>query len=131
LTSHARYASRTTPTLWVLVIRTGPSRKPDSSSQWVPVMSPLPFWEKKPPKTGSEVPLPRGQTAVTPVRTDEPSIRVVWPTSTPWTSVMAFIGPVVPSKGTPRSRARGLVWAARARAAASRRARNLMASKLR
>ena len=36
---------------------------------------------------------------------------VVWPTSTPLTSVMALLGPGVPSKGTPRSRARGLGWA--------------------
>ena len=32
---------------------------------------------------------------------------VVWPTSTPATSVIAFIGPGVPSNGMPRSRARG------------------------
>src|SRR5258708_16169889 len=37
---------------------------------------------------------------------------VVCPTSTPLTSVMALFAPVVPSKGTPRSRARGLVCAA-------------------
>ena len=57
--------------------------------------------------------------AVTPVRTGplptsslpSPEISVVWPTSTPLTSVMALLGPGVPSKGTPRSRARGLVWA--------------------
>ena len=36
-------ASRTTPTLWVLVIMTGPSRNPDSSTQVVPVISPLPL----------------------------------------------------------------------------------------
>ena len=36
-------ASRTTPTLPVLVIRIGVSRKPDSWTQCVPVMSPLPF----------------------------------------------------------------------------------------
>ena len=46
-------ASRTTPTLWVLVIITGPSRKPDSSTQVVPVISPLPFSEYQPAKTGS------------------------------------------------------------------------------
>src|ERR1700730_15896727 len=57
--------------------------------------------------------------AVTPVRTGpfpicslpSPEIRVVWPTSTPFTSVIALLAPGVPSKGTPRSRARGLVWA--------------------
>src|SRR5579863_1962622 len=56
--------------------------------------------------------------AVTPVRTGplptsslpSPEMRVVWPTSTPCTSVMELSGPGVPSKGTPRSRARGLVW---------------------
>src|SRR5579864_7849711 len=60
--------------------------------------------------------------AVTPVRTGplpisslpSPEISVVWPTSTPFTSVMALLGPGVPSKGTPRSRARGLVCATRA-----------------
>ena len=46
-------ASRTTPTLCVLVINTGPSRNPDSSTQVVPVISPLPFSENQPAKTGS------------------------------------------------------------------------------
>ena len=41
-------ASRTTPTLCVLVIMTGPSRKPPSSIQAVPVISPLPFRLKTP-----------------------------------------------------------------------------------
>src|SRR5579863_1328144 len=57
--------------------------------------------------------------AVTPVRTGpfpttslpSPEMSVVWPTSTPLTSVMALFGPGVPSNGTPRSRARGLDWA--------------------
>ena len=63
-------ASRTTPTLWVLVIMTGPSRNPDSSTQVVPVISPLPFSENQPAKTGSSTEaLPRGRMAVTPVRT--------------------------------------------------------------
>src|SRR5580698_1156483 len=98
---------------------TGPSRKPESSSQVVPVISPAPFSANHAPKTASLESLPRGRTAVTPVRTGptptfkapSPEIRVVWPTSTPLTSVMAFKAPGVPSKGTPRSRARGLVWA--------------------
>jgi len=59
--------------------------------------------------------LPRGKIAVTPVRTGplpttrrpSPEISVLYPTSTPATSVIAFSGPGVPSKGTPRSRARG------------------------
>jgi len=36
-------ASRTTPTLKVLVMVIGVSRKPDSSIQWIPVISPLPL----------------------------------------------------------------------------------------
>src|ERR1700732_3934217 len=112
-------ASRTTPTLWVFVIITGPSRKPESSSQVVPVISPAPFSVNQAPKTASLESLPRGRMAVTPERTGPtptfsgpaPEIKVVWPTSTPFTSVMAFSGPGVPSNGTPRSRARGLVWA--------------------
>ena len=82
-------ASRTTPTLCVLVIITGPSRKPDSSTQVVPVISPLPFCVNQPAKTGSLMDsLPRGRTAVTPVRTGplptcslpSPEMSVVWPT---------------------------------------------------
>src|SRR5580658_6188573 len=65
--------------------------------------------------------------AVTPVRTGplptsslpSPEMSVLWPTSTPRTSVMALLGPGVPSKGTPRSRARGLVWADRVAAKAT------------
>src|SRR5580704_9255123 len=115
-TRHAITASRTTPTLWVLVIITGPSRNPDSSTQVVPVISPLPFCANHPAKTGLfKESAPRGSTAVTPVRTGpwptcnlpDPEISVVWPTVTPATSVMALSGPGVPSKGTPRSRARG------------------------
>ena len=53
LKRHLMVASRTTPTLWVLVIMTGPSRKPDSSTQVVPVISPLPLSENHPAKTGS------------------------------------------------------------------------------
>ena len=56
---------------------------------------------------------------VTPVRTGPvpttnfplPLMRVVWPTSTPRTSVIASNVPGAPSKGTPRSRARGFVCA--------------------
>src|SRR3984893_2659347 len=116
-TRHWITASRTTPTLWVLVIITGPSRKPDSSTQVVPVISPLPFCANQPAKTGFIMEsLPRGRMAVTPVRTGplpmtslpSPEMSVVWPTRTPETSVMALEGPGVPSQGTPRSRARGL-----------------------
>ncbi len=51
--------------------------------------------------------------AVTPVRTFSPWIRVVWPTLTPATSVMAFSGPdgstptLIPR---PRARGRGSFW---------------------
>src|SRR5215469_5468940 len=99
---------------------TGPSRKPDSSTQVVPVISPFPFCANHPAKTGfNMVSLPRGRMAVTPVRTGpwptcslpSPEISVVWPTVTPGTSVMALNGPGEPSKGMPRSRARGLAAA--------------------
>ena len=112
-------ASRTTPTLWVLVIMTGPSRNPESSSQVVPVISPLPFRVNQPANTASwnsfraaESRSPRSapgrpRLAARPL----PEISVVCPTSTPFTSVIAFRGRGVPSKGTPRSRARGFVWA--------------------
>src|SRR5580704_8320999 len=88
-TRHWITASRTTPTLWVLVIITGPSRNPDSSTQVVPVISPLPFCVNHAANTGFESELrPRGSTAVTPVRTGpaptfnlpDPEIKVVWPT---------------------------------------------------
>src|SRR5579864_6516850 len=116
-TRQAITASRTTPTLWVFVIMTGPSRKPDSSTQVVPVISPLPFSVNHAAKTGPFDSLPRGRIAVTPVRTGptptfrapSPEMRVVWPTSTPLTSVIAFNDPGTPSNGTPRSRALGLV----------------------
>src|ERR1017187_1766531 len=88
---------------------TGPSSRPDSSTQVVPVISPLPFRENHPPKTGAPDCFPRGQTAVTPVRTacfPSPEMSVVWPTSSPATSVIAFKGPGAPSNGTPSWRAR-------------------------
>src|SRR5256885_1357654 len=116
-TRQAMTASRTTPTLCVLVIITGPSRKPDSSTQVVPVISPLPLSDHQPAKTGLLMEsLPRGRTAVTPVRIGplpiwslpSPEISVMCPTVTPGISVMALSGPGVPSKGTPKSRARGL-----------------------
>src|SRR5215467_6941413 len=69
-TRQAMTASRTTPTEWVLVMSTGLSRKPDSSSQVVPVISPLPFCEYQPAKEKFCIEAaPRGSTAVTPVRT--------------------------------------------------------------
>src|SRR5215475_6592179 len=105
-TRQATTASRTTPTLCVFVIITGPSRKPDSSTQVVPVISPLPFCENHPANTASFIEsFPRGKTAVTPVRTGpfptcrfpSPEINVVCPTSTPGTSVIALNFPGVPS----------------------------------
>src|ERR1700691_5274207 len=118
-TFQAMTASRTTPTLCVLVIITGPVRKPESSTQVVPVISPLPLTVNQAAKTASLLVLPRGWMAVTPVRTGplpttslpSPEMSVVSPTSTPLTSVIALLAPGAPSKGTPRSRALGLVWA--------------------
>ena len=52
LTRQAIVASRTTPTLCVLVIITGPSSSPDSSIQVVPVISPLPLSANQPANTG-------------------------------------------------------------------------------
>src|SRR5436309_15239275 len=106
-TTHSITASRTTPTECVLVISTGPHRTPDSSTQVVPVISPLPFMVNQPANTGSVDAFPRGNTAVTPVRTGPfpttslplPTTRVRCPTSTPATSVTASSGPGMPSKG--------------------------------
>src|SRR5580704_11879860 len=92
----------------------GPSRNPDSSIQVVPVISPLPFCENHPAKTGELSRRPRGRIAVTPVRTGPspttsfPSPRMIvrCPTSTPATSVMALMRPGVPANAIPRSRAR-------------------------
>src|ERR1700758_137739 len=90
-TRQAITASRTTPTEWVLVMSTGLSRKPDSSTQVVPVISPLPFCEYQPAKENRSIDaLPRGSTAVPPVRTGPlpttslplPEMSVVCPTST-------------------------------------------------
>src|SRR4030095_6901887 len=69
-TAQPMTASRTTPTLCVLVIITGPYSRPDSLTHVVPVISPLPFWLNQPAKTASVgLRLPRGSTAVTPLRT--------------------------------------------------------------
>jgi hypothetical protein len=108
-------ASRTTPTLWVLVMATGPSSHPLSCTHVVPVISPLPLSVNQAAKTGSELAFPRGWITVTPVRTGPlpttsfplPVMSVVWPTSTPATSVMASSGPAVPPIGSLRSRSRG------------------------
>src|ERR1041385_6364050 len=137
--SHWMIASRTTPTLWVLVIATGPSRSPLSSTQVVPVISPLPLRVNQAAKTGSAFSLPRGWITVTPGRTGPfpptsfplPRISVVWPTSTPATSVMASSGPAVPPIGSLRSRSRGF-WACnasgKARAITNARRRGILSS---
>ncbi len=91
-------ASRTTPTLCVLVMRMGAPSAPDSSSHVVPVISPLPFSVCHAPKTRPRKVFPCGRIAVTPVRTGprpatslpSPETSVVCPTSTPFTSVIAF-----------------------------------------
>src|SRR5688572_4006174 len=114
-TAYSTVAAWTAPTLWVLVIITGPPRRPDSSTQVVPVISPLPFRVNHAAKTERSSFLPRGRMAVTPVRTGPcpgtsfpaPRIRVVRPTSTPATSVMALSGPGVPAWGVASSRGRG------------------------
>ena len=49
-------ASRTVPTLCVPVSRIGPSMKPDSLIQLMPVMSPLPFRLNVAANTGSQLP---------------------------------------------------------------------------
>ena len=101
-TEAATRASRTIPTLWVLVIATGDVSRPDSRTHSRPVSSPLPFSRWHPAKTGSrQASGPRGETTVTPVRTGpwpttegpSPEMSVVWPTRTPATSVMALSGP--------------------------------------
>ena len=58
LTFQAMTASRTTPTLCVLVIMTGPLRKPESSTQVVPVISPLPLSVNHAAKTASLLAFP-------------------------------------------------------------------------
>lgn len=52
---------------------------------------------------------PRGKIAVTPVRTESPSMIVLKPTSTWATSVIALYVPGVPSNGMPSSLARGFL----------------------
>jgi hypothetical protein len=95
-------ASRTTPTLWVLVIPTGVVSAPASRIHSSPVISPLPLNLWHPAKTGSSRADPsRGHTTVTPVRTGpspttsgpSPRMIVECPTLTPATSVIASFGP--------------------------------------
>src|ERR1700685_1597130 len=68
-TRHWITASRTTPTLCVFVIITGPSRNPDSSTHVVPVISPFPFNDHQPANVELFIEsFARGRIAVTPVR---------------------------------------------------------------
>ena len=115
-TACATRASRTTPTLWVFVMPIAPPSRPASRIHSSPVSSPLPLSRWQPANTGSAQTSPSwGRITVTPVRTGpwpttsgpSPSMRVVWPTRTPATSVMALHGPGRPRPMTiPRSRAR-------------------------
>jgi hypothetical protein len=68
-TDAATSASRTTPTLCVLVMAIGVVSIPDSRTHSRPVSSPLPFSRWQPAKTGSRAEsAPRGTITVTPVR---------------------------------------------------------------
>jgi hypothetical protein len=90
-TSIATMASRTTPTLCVLVSPIGVVRQPASRIHSSPVSSPLPLSRCVPANSGSRPSC--GTTTVTPVRTSSPSIRVTEPTRMPSTSVIASSGP--------------------------------------
>ena len=98
-------ASRTTPTECVFVRPIGVVSVPESRIHSSPVSSPLPLIVYEAAKSGSR----GGTTTVTPVRTSSPSTRVVCPTFTPGTSVIASSGPggSLPIS-IPRSRARGI-----------------------
>jgi hypothetical protein len=99
---HFTVASDTLPTDMVLVSRIGVSRRPHSTTWVRPETSPAPLSTKEPASTRLEKIGSGGRIAVTPVRTGpspttsgpSPSMRVVWPTRTPGTSVMALAGPV-------------------------------------
>src|SRR6185503_12588938 len=97
------------PTPRVLVRTMGVSSVPSSSTCVEPASLPKALPTKTPAPTFSWKTFPAcGTTAVTPVRTVSPSIRVTWPTRTPATSVMASRAPGGKTPGaSPRSRARG------------------------
>jgi hypothetical protein len=99
---------RTQPRLTVFVSMIGPSRNPDSSIRWVPVISPLPLRLKNAASTKVSSPSflsnPTGRIAVTPVWVF-PADKPPWPTLTPSTSMIALFGPAVQSKGMPLARA--------------------------
>ena len=110
---HLTTASTATPTPSVLVSTIGDSIVPSSCTCVEPANLPKALPTNTAPGTFSRNRLPPcGTIAVTPVRTVSPAMRVVCPTRTPATSVMAFSGPGLPSPGViPRSRARGRPWA--------------------
>ena len=87
----------------VFVRAIGYSRKPDSLIQASPVISPVLLRTNDPAGTFLCHTSSRGMTTVTPVRIGpspglsgpSPEMRVVWPTVTPATSVIALSGPGV------------------------------------
>lgn len=75
--THSTTPRCTGPTAYVLVMTTGTASEPLSSIHAVPVISPLPLNECQPAAQGVPTPSrPRGNSAVTPVRTSSPSTRV-------------------------------------------------------
>src|SRR5215831_7926714 len=108
-------ASATRGTLSVEVSAMGDSISPNSFTCVEPASLPKALPTKTAPGTFSRNRLPPcGRIAVTPVRMLSPRIMVVWPTSTPATSVMAFSAPGGSTPTViPRSRARGRGWSGR------------------
>ena len=108
-TECATSASRTTPTLCVLVSAIGVVSRPDSRTHSSPVSSPLPLSVWQPANSCSTATSASlGTITVTPVRTASPSMSVTEPTLTPATSVIASSSPGAASPKTiPRSRERG------------------------
>jgi len=101
-TSSPISASRTTPSECVFVSPIGDDSRPLSRIHSRPVSSPLPLSRCDPANMPLSQILPSpGTITVTPVLTGptptrsapSPEIRVVWPTRTPGTSVIAFSGP--------------------------------------
>ncbi|MNF85292.1 hypothetical protein D3C84_676800 [compost metagenome] len=115
LRSRAIRASRTTPTLWVLVKAIGLVSRPASRIHSRPVASPLPLRICTPAKQGCRLVDPgRGSISVTPVWMSRPAAvrprMSQWPTRTPGTSVMALRRPGCSwPNWSPRSRARGFI----------------------
>src|SRR5580658_6502886 len=97
-------------------MHSGAASSPCSAIHAHPVISPLPLNEWMPANTASvHTSGPRGQIAVTPLRTIDglSRINVVKPTRTPGTSVIAFqvpLGSVPVANPRSRSRARGMAY---------------------